>query len=236
MHVLDNPAWHALTGAHRSLAIGTEQAKRYRLDVSPFAAVADPDGPLDRLTDLRTLTDGADDAHGADTAVGVFGATTGPDGWETIGAYDCWQLVYEHDTVPELAPLTGDARLVELGDDDVPDALDLVDRTRPGPFLPRTIEFGGYRGIRVGDRLAAMAGQRMRPAGWCEVSAVCADPEFRGRGFAARVMVEVMRGIIARGERPFLHVEATNERALGVYEALGFTRRREATILVCQPV
>ncbi|MGJ4844993.1 GNAT family N-acetyltransferase [Leifsonia sp. Le1] len=230
MHVLDNPAWHALTGAHRSFAVGTEDAKRYRPDMSPFAAVADPDGPLDALTELVGLS------GGGDSALGVFGASTGPDGWETLGAYDCWQLVYEHETMPQVRQLGDDARLVALGDDDVPDALDLVDRTRPGPFLPRTIEFGGYRGIRVGDRLAAMAGQRMRPDGWCEVSAVCADPEFRGRGFAATVMVEVMRGIVARGERPFLHVEATNERALGVYEALGFTRRRRANILVCQPL
>ncbi|GAB3575005.1 GNAT family N-acetyltransferase [Leifsonia lichenia] len=242
MHVLDNPAWHALIGAQRSLAIGTPDAKRFRTDVSPFAAVADPDGPLDALGGLIGLgaagSDGDGDGDGdgdADDTLGVFGASTGPDGWETLGAYDCWQLVYEHDTVPELRPLGDDAALVELDDADVPDALDLVDRTRPGPFLPRTIEFGGYRGVRVGDRLAAMAGQRMRPDGWCEVSAVCVDPEFRGRGFAATVMVEVMRGIIARGERPFLHVEATNERAIGVYEALGFTRRRRANILVCRP-
>lgn len=229
MHVLDNPAWHALTGLHRPFAVGTDDAKRYRTDVSPFAAVPDPNGALDALSSLARLSAGGDDA------LGVFGASTAPSGWETVGVYDCWQLTYEHDAVPELPPLGDDARLVELGDDDVPDALDLVDRTRPGPFLPRTIEFGGYRGIRVGDRLAAMAGQRMRPAGWCEVSAVCADPEFRGRGFAARVMVEVMRGIVARGERPFLHVEVGNERAISVYEALGFTRRRRADILICRP-
>ncbi|KRC47294.1 hypothetical protein ASE16_18435 [Leifsonia sp. Root227] len=232
MHVLDNPAWHALTGAQRSLAIGPADAKRFRPDVSPFAAVADPDGPLDALAGL--ILPAASDAD-ADDALGVFGASTGPDGWETLGVYDCWQLTYEHDTVPELRPLGDDAVLVELGDADVPDALDLVDRTRPGPFLPRTIEFGGYRGIRVGGRLAAMAGQRMRPDGWCEVSAVCVDPDFRGRGFAATAMVEVMRGIIARGERPFLHVETTNERATSVYEALGFERRRRASILVCRP-
>ena len=244
MHVLDNPAWHALTGVQRSLAIGTADAKRFRTDVSPFAAVADPDGPLDALSGLIGRTSAAaepaagsdaDADADADNTLGVFGASTAPDDWETLGAYDCWQLTYEHATVPELRPLGDDAALVALGDADVPDALDLVERTRPGPFLPRTIEFGGYRGVRVGDRLAAMAGQRMRPDGWCEVSAVCVDPDFRGRGFAATVMVEVMRGIIARGERPFLHVEATNERAIGVYEALGFARRRRADILICRP-
>ncbi|CAM5277170.1 hypothetical protein SMICM304S_01749 [Streptomyces microflavus] len=36
--------------------------------------------------------------------------------------------------------------------------LDLVARTRPGPFLPRTVELGTYLGIRRGGALVAMAG------------------------------------------------------------------------------
>jgi predicted GNAT family acetyltransferase len=79
-----------------------------------------------------------------------------------------------------------------------------------------------------------MAGQRMRPDGWCEVSAVCSDPEWRGRGFALQVMLAVMRGILARGEKPFLHVETVNERAIAVYERLGFTRRARLNVLVCR--
>jgi ribosomal protein S18 acetylase RimI-like enzyme len=221
MHVLDNTAWHALTGAHAEFAVGDDHAKRYRSDVSPFAAVADPADPRgwDHLAQLVEPGE----------VVGVYGPAA-PAGWRTLGAYDALQLVYTADH----PPVTPDIPLVDLGDADVADMTDLVERTKPGPFLPRTIELGGYRGVRVDDRLAAMAGQRMRPDGWCEVSAVCTDPEFRGRGFAARAMAAVIEGILERGERPFLHVERENERAVSVYEKLGFERRSNKSILVLE--
>jgi ribosomal protein S18 acetylase RimI-like enzyme len=225
MHPLDDPAWHALTGSQSALGLGDDRARLFLPDVSPFAAVADRSSGADwtRLAELA----------GSGATVGVF-ADEPPAGWETQAAFECHQYVYERTDLPALPPLEDDARLTPLGRSDVADALDLVERTRPGPFLERTIEFGGYHGIRVGDTLAAMAGQRMRPDGYCEVSAVCADPVFRGRGFAARVMVAVMGGILERGETPFLHVEIGNERAVAVYERLGFTRRKDLRILVCR--
>ncbi|WP_219732649.1 GNAT family N-acetyltransferase [Leifsonia shinshuensis] len=225
MHVLDDPAWNALTGPHAALAAGDDRARRYPPDMSPFASVADRGSDADWAR-LAALV-------GPGTTLGVF-ASAAPEGWEEVAGYDCYQYVFEGAALPEAPPLGDDARLVLLGEADVAEALDLVERTKPGPFLPRTIDFGGYHGVRVGDRLAAMAGQRMRPDGWCEVSAVCSDPEWRGRGFAAAVMLAVMRGILDRGERPFLHVETVNERAIAVYERLGFTRRARMNVLVCR--
>ncbi|MFE4467666.1 GNAT family N-acetyltransferase [Leifsonia sp. NPDC056824] len=225
MHVLDDPAWNALTGPHAALAVGDDRARRYPEDMSPFASVADRGSDADwgRLAALV----------GPGATLGVF-ADAAPEGWEAVAGYDCYQYVFEGADLPASPALGDDARLVPLGEGDVAEALDLVERTRPGPFLPRTIDFGGYHGVRVGDRLAAMAGQRMRPDGWCEVSAVCSDPEWRGRGFAVQVMLAVMRGILDRGERPFLHVETVNERAVALYERLGFTRRKRMTVLVCR--
>jgi predicted GNAT family acetyltransferase len=113
--------------------------------------------------------------------------------------------------------------------------LELAEQTQPGPFAKRTIEFGGYIGVRDSGRLVAMAGERMRPAGFAEVSAVCTDPAARGRGLAASLVAEVCRQIRARGETPFLHVmvdSATETTARGVYERLGFRVRRSFDTIV----
>jgi predicted GNAT family acetyltransferase len=103
--------------------------------------------------------------------------------------------------------------------------LELTARTKPGPFLPRTIEMGTYLGIRRDGRLAAMAGERLHPAGWTEISAVCTDEARRGQGLSSRLILALGAQIRARGEIPFLHVLTTNP-ATGLYEKLGFRNRR----------
>jgi predicted GNAT family acetyltransferase len=109
---------------------------------------------------------------------------------------------------------------------DVPEMLALVERTKTGPFLPRTIAMGTYLGIRRRGRLVAMAGERLHPPGWTEISAVCTDPEHRGEGLATRLVPAVAAGIRDRGETPFLHAAATNTGAIRLYEALGFRLRK----------
>jgi predicted GNAT family acetyltransferase len=103
--------------------------------------------------------------------------------------------------------------------------LELTARTQPGPFLPRTIELGTYLGIRRDGRLVAMAGERLHPAGWTEISAVCTDEAWRGQGLSSRLILALGAGIRARGEIPFLHVLTTNP-AIGLYKKLGFRDRR----------
>jgi ribosomal protein S18 acetylase RimI-like enzyme len=120
-----------------------------------------------------------------------------------------------------------DAEAVTLGPADVPDILRLVERTKPGPFLARTIELGTYLGIRRDGELVAMAGERMRPPGWTEISAVCTDPAWRGHGFASRLTRAVAAGILARGDTPFLHAIAANVTAVRLYKELGFSHRRD---------
>ena len=122
-----------------------------------------------------------------------------------------------------------------LTEADVPAMLELVERTDPGPFGRDTIAFGGYLGVWRGQRLVAMAGRRMSPGSWVEVSAVCTDPDFRGQGLARRVIGQVAGGIDADGRRPFLHVMRSNLGAIGLYESMGFSVRREVDILVVHP-
>lgn len=123
-----------------------------------------------------------------------------------------------------------DAEAVRLGPADVPEMLDLVARTRPGPFLPRTVELGTYLGIRREGTLVAMAG-RLHPPGWTEISGVCTDASVRGQGLASRLVRAVAYGIRERGETPFLHTSAANAVAIRLYESLGFQLRAHPEFL-----
>jgi predicted GNAT family acetyltransferase len=112
-----------------------------------------------------------------------------------------------------------------LGEDDVPEMMRLVELTHPGPFLPGTIQMGHYYGIGDGPKLVAMGGERMHPGRFCEISAVCTDPDYRRRGYARRLVLHLMGTILARGEAPMLHCSADNAPAIRLYEQLGFTLR-----------
>jgi predicted GNAT family acetyltransferase len=108
--------------------------------------------------------------------------------------------------------------------------LALAKLTEPGPFLARTHTMGTFIGLRIGGRLAAMAGERCRFPGYTEVSGVCTHPDFRGRGLARRLSAAVAAGIEARGEQPFLHAWKTNRPAIALYESLGFEIRTEVNV------
>ena len=210
-HPLDNPLWAALSGPQAHLAVRLGRAARFLPDISPFAAVADDGG----WADLAALV-----GEGG-TAVVPGAPDVPPPGWELVGAIPGVQM--------DGTRLEGgaDPEAVALGPADVPEMLDLVERTQPGPFLPRTIMLGTYLGIRRGGALVAMAGERMRPPGWTEISAVCTDPAHRGRGLAARLVRAVGAVVRERGDVPFLHTTADNAGAIRLYEVLGFTLRRE---------
>jgi predicted GNAT family acetyltransferase len=126
----------------------------------------------------------------------------------------------------------GDDDIVSLGDADAPQMLALAQLTQPGPFLARTHAMGSFIGIRIGGRLAAMAGERFRFAGHTEVSGVCTHPDFQGRGFARRLSAAVATRIQARGEVPFLHAWATNQAAIDLYRGLGFELRAQVHVAV----
>jgi predicted GNAT family acetyltransferase len=125
---------------------------------------------------------------------------------------------------------------VELTAAHVPQMVALAQLTRPGPFDTRTIEFGGYVGVFDGDRLVAMAGERLRDRHLREASGICAHPDYQGRGLARRLSELVVRRILARGETPFLHVVATNARAIALYERMGFVIAREVPLRVVSRV
>ena len=221
LHPLDNPARAALLGPQAHVAERCGSVLRYAPGISPFVGLPDEPGP-DDWTDLAKLIG----AGGVAATAGV--PAVPPPGWLVLMNVDAVQLT------GELVAAAPDADTIPLGPADVPEMLDLVARTRPGPFLPRTIELGGYLGIRRNGALVAMAGERMRPPGWAEISAVCTDPAFRGKGLATRLTLAVAAAITARGEQPFLHAASENVTALRLYASLGFRLRRPATFVVAQ--
>jgi GNAT superfamily N-acetyltransferase len=213
---LDNVTWAALTGPLAHFAEINGRAARCDPDVSPFTALADPADPL-AWRDLADLV-----GLGADLFV-AGPRVIPPPGWDRVGGLSGLQMID--------AGVTGDddPEAVVLGAADVPDILELVGRTQPGPFRKRTVEMGRYLGIRRGGRLIAMAGERLRVPGWTEVSAVCTDPDHRDQGLAARLVRAAVAGIEARGERPFLHVLTDNTGAIRLYARLGFEVRTPVT-------
>jgi ribosomal protein S18 acetylase RimI-like enzyme len=211
--------WASLTGPHARFAEPYGQVLRYPVDVAPFLAI--PDRPGDAVwDDIANLV-------GPGGQVALTGPTTmPPDGWKVTEIGAGVQLV---DDGVAIRP---DDEATPLGPADVPEILDLVERTKPGPFLPRTIEMGTYLGIRRQGVLVAVAGERLHPPGWTEISAVCTDPAVRGRGLATRLVLAIAAGIRARGETPFLHAVETNTTAIRLYESLGFRLRRRVVFRV----
>ncbi|MFJ8750147.1 GNAT family N-acetyltransferase [Streptomyces sp. NPDC102441] len=217
-HPLDNPARASLTGPHAHFAERYGRILRYHPDVTPWLALPDVPDPQD-WADVAALA-----GPGASVTLTAFREPP-PADWEIVFQAEGVQLV---DESVDAAP---DPEAVLLGPADVPDMLALVERTRPGPFLPRTVELGTYLGIRRAGVLVAMAGERLHPPGWTEISAVCTDSSVRGQGLATRLVRAVAHGVRERGETPFLHAAASNTSAIRLYESLGFTLRRTTAFL-----
>ncbi|GAA1007669.1 GNAT family N-acetyltransferase [Nocardiopsis tropica] len=221
--VLDDPVRASLYGAHARFRLGDGAVVRYHPDVARFIGHPRALSPDDYAALAELAVPG--------TALSLRGAATPlPPGWRvedeiTLVQYDGSGLVTEAD--PEA---------VGLGPDDVDEILDLVARTRPGPFERRTIELGTYLGIRDDrGRLIALAGERLHPPGWTEISAVCTDPDHRGQGLATRLIRAVGRQIRDRGEIPFLHTSADNTTARALYESIGFRLRAAVPLLLVHP-
>ncbi|HZW15484.1 MAG TPA: GNAT family N-acetyltransferase, partial [Brevundimonas sp.] len=119
-----------------------------------------------------------------------------------------------------------------LGESDAAEMLALATLTVPGPFFEKTHRLGDFVGVKVDGRLIAMAGERMKPEGFTEVSGVCTHPDHRGRGYAGALMRVVTGRILERGEQAFLHAYAVNTAAIALYATLGFRVRAPVTYTV----
>ncbi|MDH2404508.1 GNAT family N-acetyltransferase [Bradyrhizobium sp. SSUT18] len=222
--LLDRPIWSALTTSQKHLAEGGARALRYPVDMTPFADMADMSATsFDALGDLMSGSQVA--ALFTPEAVDV------PAGFKVVLAETGEQMIGS----PADCPLR-DAEIVTLGAADVPAMMALTELTKPGPFAARTRELGTFLGIRADGELVAMAGERMKPGNFTEMTAVCVHPEHRGRGYAQALLAAIARQIEARDEIPFLHVFSSNASAIALYQRQGMAirRRLHVTALIKQ--
>ena len=205
--------WHALSTRQAAQAIGGAYAKRFDPAYGPLAGMAD-DGPQ-AWAQLRELAA----EYGP---VVLFGPApiVPPAGFACLKSAEIVQFVADHLIMP-----VHQYPLQELTEADAPEMLALASLTEPGPFAARTHQLGPFWGVKRGGRLAAMAGTRMRPPGFAEVSAVCTDPDFRGQGLAAVPCHAAAQAILDAGETPFLQCYADNLAGLALYHKLGFVVR-----------
>ena len=222
---LDNPTWNSLTTRHAPLAIGAHVghglARRYPADIGPLSALQKPTS--EAYADLAAIVPEGD--------VAVLFLENPPEirtGWQLLRGGTLVQMVCP--TVPAQPSLT--EAIVPMDPEDFPEMVALAALTEPGPFREHTARLGGFLGIRVNGRLAAMAGRRLAPTGFAEISAVCTHPDFRGRGYGQALVGTVAREIHAEGCMPFLTSFEDNTGAIRVYQQVGFVHRRTLQLAV----
>jgi predicted GNAT family acetyltransferase len=219
-HPLDYPIWTALTTTQQALAEGDKRARRFPTEITPFAATADMSP--ESFVALGALMSPQDIA-----VLFTPDAVSPPAGFKIALADTGEQMV----GTPVETPANG-VNIVTLGVDDVPAMMELTALTKPGPFSARTHELGTFLGIRVDGQLAAMAGERMKPAHYTEMTAVCVHPSHRGRGYGQMLLSAISRQIVSRGETPFLHVFTNNHSAIALYRRQGMEIRRRLHVTV----
>jgi predicted GNAT family acetyltransferase len=221
-HPLDHPIWNALTTRQQALAEGGALVRRYPPAIGPFAAMADMSAQS--FAALGALMSQSDVA-----VMFTPDPVTPPAEFKILLAETGEQMI----GTPAASSIR-DVEIVTLGADDVPAMMELTKLTNPGPFAPRTHELGTFLGIRIDGQLVAMAGERMKPANYTEMTAVCVHPSHRSRGYAQVLLAAISRQIAARGEIPFLHVFSNNTSAIALYRRQGMEIHRRLYVTVLQ--
>lgn len=212
-HILDRPIWSALQTRHAALSEGGTLAKRYVPSISAFAAAGDDTTEsLEALRQLSTPEEKLLLVQASDIVL--------PQGLITVSTASLVQMTAE---LP--LPQISDTRIQPLREADAEEMLALATLTKPGPFSLRALSFGDFWGVKIDGRLVAMAGERMKQPGYTELSGVCTDPDYRGKGLGRLLSRFVAGHIFAKGDQPYLHAYATNTAAIALYETIGFKLR-----------
>ncbi len=221
-HILDNMIWNAITTGNNDIAVINGDVGCYLPEIAPFAGMkVFNDANLKKLYEFIP----------ANRSVAISSLNKmdhDENKWKLLQPMDVTQMVYEHSM--KTFTTKNSSLIVPLSEEHVPLMMELTALTRPGPFLQQTIGFKNYFSIFIEDRLAAMAGQRMHPRPYMEVSAICTHPDFRGLGYAKALMLHVMKIILDNSFTPFLHVLSNNINAIELYKTIGYRTRKEIFI------
>ncbi|MEO7445708.1 MAG: GNAT family N-acetyltransferase [Ferruginibacter sp.] len=210
-HLLNNPVYNALISGDANFNIGTSDVKFFNEQVSPFGGFNDEyENGFEDLHEL--LPQGRRILYADPKQVEI------PKNWKLKAGIGGVQFVLEQYVPQEKYT----AEPVALGKENIEAMMQLTTLTRPGPFDNRTIEFGSYFGIFQNGKLVAMTGQRLHIFDFTEISAVCTNPDYLGKGFAGTLLHHQVELILKKGQTPFLHVRADNKRAIELYERIGF--------------
>jgi predicted GNAT family acetyltransferase len=225
IHILDNPIWHALNTGSEIFSFGNERIQLINREMGFFAGMPDyvPEN-LDELYEFLEL--------GQRVILFLPNQLVTGEKWKIQNEHELLQMVCERD-FSDLAP-NSDIR--PLTHSDVEEMLALTKLTKPGPFLSKTIDFGDYYGYFSEGKLVSMAGSRLSPDPYTEVSAVCTHPNFAGQGISKKVLPFVLQGIQHRGKIPFLHLYPENTPALRLYSSLGFVEREMLWVYMLEKV
>jgi len=215
-HVLDRPVWSALASVHTKFSIGSQHARRFQDDISPFGAARDESA--NSLAELGRLIESTGSIVLAQASPIIC-----PPGTRATTMTLASQMLFEQS---ELQP-RGGYSIGQLGKDDAPSMMALATLTNPGPFSARTYLLGEYWGIKDNGHLVAMAGERFKQPGFTEISGICTHPDYCGRGFAQELCLMLIDRIMSRGEQAYLHVYVSNTAASMLYKKLGFRERKQ---------
>ena len=206
-----NPVWSALHSEQSHFGLTNQNACRYPAEVLPFGALAE--GNRASMEQLHALLGSGESIWFIAEPYSEIPQLTRQ---ETL---PCLQMVLPENISPPESPMA----IAPLSCANTREMVALTTLAFPGFFRPRTCEMGSYYGVRSSSgELIAMGGERLKLDGFSEISAVCTHPSFRGQGFAARLIWEVVRKQRREGVTSFLHVSAANYNAIKLYLGMGF--------------
>jgi ribosomal protein S18 acetylase RimI-like enzyme len=215
-----NPVWNALHSTHRHLAITLGLACKYPSGVAPFSALRENTPAA--VADLLALLEPNEITYVVDPKPPSI------DGLSVEPGPLCLQMNFPPDAAPPA--LRNDLAIEKLTCADAPAMVGLTDIAYPGYFRPQTCRMGRYYGVRQDGILVAMAGERLCPFPFREISGVCTHPEHRGKGYAAALMTRLLHDHRRTGALSALWVLSSNRQAIDLYRRIGFIPVRQTQL------